>query len=89
MLSGRPSGAEEILGYKYDLIVYSNLAPRRQVWKTYDDGIISVIVEICSTWVFKIQELVLYCTGNERSTQIVQTQFYLCDLSAVAVTSWK
>lgn len=43
--SGRPFGAEKIVGYFYLTLVYSKLTTQKQVRKQYGDGIASVTVD--------------------------------------------
>lgn len=55
MSSGQPFGAEEIGGYIYETLVYSNLASQKQVQKTYGDYFMSITAYDFLTWAFKVQ----------------------------------
>lgn len=74
--SGRLFRAEEIAGYYYGTVVYSNQMTQKLAQKTYGGDIMSVTEKYFSTWAFKDPETFSECMGKERSLWIVPTCYF-------------
>lgn len=79
VFSSRLFRAGEIVNNYYEALDFSNLKTQKQVWNSYGDDAVSVIVDNISTQSFKTTKTFSDHTEKERSRIIMPAGFIVCD----------
>lgn len=89
VFSGCPIEARNVVGYTYRSFVYADHGRKKQLKKTYEEGVMMVITEQFSKWAFKISNTIVDKRGEEQATGIIPALFSACGTATTLGITWE